>query len=75
MAVSQTCAAGLALLRRGVEVIKFSTKGQPAVTLVRLSDDEKLLSWQAHGLGKLKRRNDKRVLEELEDAMRSDPAP
>ena len=63
MAVSQTCAAGLALLRRGVEVIKFSTKGQPAVTLVRLSDDEKLLSWQAHGLGKLKRRNDKRVLE------------
>ena len=69
---SQTAHAGLALLRGGVEIIKFSSKGQPAVTLCKLSADETTLTWQAHGLGKLKKRkSDKRAIQ-MQDVERVD---
>ena len=47
--ISETAAAGVALLKRGAEVIKFSRSGKPAVTLIHLSEDESMISWKKHG--------------------------
>ena len=55
---------GIALLKRGCDVIKFSSKSsKPAVTLLRLSINEAELSWQRHGLAALKRKSEGRVLQ------------
>ena len=54
---------GLELLQRGCEVIKFSQKGKPSVILLRLSADEKELSWHRHGLSKLKLKTERRALQ------------
>ena len=44
---------GVALLRRGVEVIKFSRAGRPSVVVVKLSATEDELQWSPHRLHKL----------------------
>jgi hypothetical protein len=61
---SEAAVEGIALLKRGCDVIKFSSKSsKPAVTLLRLSINEAELSWQRHGLAALKRKSEGRVLQ------------
>ena len=60
----ESATEGLALLQRGLEVIKFSRTGKPSVTTVRLDEAELTLSWQPRmGLGKLKAKPGKRSIE------------
>ena len=61
--MDQAATEGLALLHGGAECIKFSRAGQPSVTLIRLSPDQQTITWQRHGLGKLKRKQDRRAVE------------
>ena len=49
---SRTAAEGVRLLKQGTEAIKFSRSGKPAVTLVKLSEDERTITWLPHGLGR-----------------------
>lgn len=56
-------AEGLELLIRGCQVIKFSQKsGKAHAVALRLSQDEQRLTWQRHGLSKLKMKSDRREL-------------
>ena len=59
---SQAVAEGLSLLSRGVEVIKFSQKGSPSLVLLKLSKDEKTITWSKHGISKLKRKAERREI-------------
>ena len=63
MPLSQTATQGLELLTRGVECIKFSSKGTASLVFLRLSTDETTLSWRKHGLSKLKRKAEKRIVQ------------
>ena len=44
---SPTAIAGIALLKKGCEAIKYSRHGKPRNTTFRLSDDEQTLSWDS----------------------------
>ena len=52
----QAASEGRTLLRTGLEVLKFSRKGKPAVTVLKLSADETQLSWRPHSYKKANRR-------------------
>ena len=56
----EAASEGRSLLRTGLEVLKFSQRGKPAVTILKLSSDEAQITWRPHGL--IKKRKDKRAL-------------
>ena len=59
---SATVEEGVALLKRGTNVTKYGRSGKPHSTMLKLSDDERRIGWDAQGLAKLRKRGDKRTL-------------
>ena len=53
-------AEGAAVLKRGVEALKYGRAGKPHGVTITLSQDETSLGWERRGLGKFMRKSESR---------------